>query len=431
VSVIFDGKDQGKKHCRLVFVGHRDHGKSSMLGRLFYDTGNIGEKTMQRIKTMARELGREGFEYAFVMDQIKEERMRGITIGLAHKKLLVDGVSFTFADAPGHKDFVKNMLVGASESDATILVIAADEGVQSQTKQHLYLSKMLGVPRAIVVVNKMDLAGYSRKKFEEIKKQATELIKKVGYDPQEVPVIPCSAIEGDNVVKKTRKMPWYKGPSFLELIKNLPPRKVPRDLPLRMPVQDVWEIEGEQAVIGRVETGSVKVGSEVVVMPGGVKLRVEKMFTRKGEVREAGPGDNLYLYLEGVEEDTVKRGDIIGLPGKEPTIASEFVAQVMVLKAPAPLTAGQEYNFAMITEETPCRVKALLNLVDTVNGEMTPNPAQVGEGESAIVHIKTGKPVYIEAQSMIPQLSAFRLVQEGKNTGMGICIDVGKGGASP
>jgi elongation factor 1-alpha len=395
-----------------------------MLGRLFYDTGNIGEKTMQRIKTMAQELGREGFEYAFVMDQIKEERMRGITIGLAHKKLLVDGISFTFADAPGHKDFVKNMLVGASESDATILIVAADEGVQSQTKQHLYLSKMLGVPNVIVVVNKMDLADYSQQRFKEVHKQVTELINKVGYHVDEVPVIPCSALQGDNVVKKSQKMSWYDGPSFLKLIKNLPSRKVPSDLPLRLPVQDVWKVNGKQMVVGRLETGALETGQEVLAMPGQKKFTVKQMLKQDAPVKKALPGDNLLIELDGESKDGVERGNILGEPGKKPSISDEFQAQVMILKSSKPVTQGHECVFGMLTEEVPCKIQKLLRLVDTVTGEMTPNPKQVKEGESAVLQVKTDKPVYVEAQEKIPHLSGFRLIENDKNMGMGICIDV-------
>lgn len=425
MSVIFDGKDQSQKHTHLVFVGHRDHGKSSILGRLFYDTGNIGEKAMERIRTMARELGREGFEYAFVMDQIKEERMRGITIGLAHKKLLVDGISFTFADAPGHKDFIKNMLVGASESDATILVIDAKEGIQSQTKEHLYLSKMLGVPRVVVALNKMDLVGYNKEKYQELVKQVTDLVRKKGYDPQEVPIIPCSAIEGENITKKTGKMSWYTGPTFLEVIKNLPSRKIPYDLPLRLPVQDVYSIQGKEWVIGRIETGTLQTGDEILLMPASKPLKVKEMEIRGRAIEKAKPGNNIYLLLEGVEKGEIKRGDICGTHQSPPTVTTKFQAQIMVLNHPTAIKKGEKVVFEMLTEKVPATITNLLRQVDTTTGETKPNPKQINNGESAIVEITIDKPVYIETQSKIPQLSGFRLQQDNKNVAMGICISMG------
>lgn len=423
MSVIFDGKDQGKKHSHLVFVGHRDHGKSSILGRLFYDTGNVGEKTMERIKTMAKEMNREGFEYAFVMDQIKEERMRGITIGLAHKKLLVDGISFTFADAPGHKDFIKNMLVGASESEASILVIDAKAGIESQTKEHLYLSKMLGVPRVVVALNKMDLVDYSQEEYERLESEITALIKKVGYDPQEVPIIPCSAMDGQNIAKKADKMGWYDGPTFLEVIENLPSRKVPDDLALRMPVQDVYGIDGKPWIVGRIESGTLSTGDSVIVMPSKKEYSVEEIEVREKRVEDAGPGDNLYLKLKGLEKDDVKRSNIIGKKDNPPKMVESFRAQVMVLNKASPLKEGHETNFEMLTEDLPAKVKKLVQLVDTTTGEITENPEQVKDGESAIIEFEVSEPVYIEKQSENPQLSSFRMQENRKNVGMGICVE--------
>jgi len=424
MSVIFDGKESDKRHIHLVCVGHRDHGKSSILGRLFFDTNNVGKDTMEKIKIMAEEMGKQGFEYAFVMDQIKEERMRGITIGLAHKKLQTDKNSFTFADAPGHKDFIRNMLVGASEAEGAVLVIAADEGIQSQTEEHLYLCKMLGVPRIIIALNKMDKVNYSEEEFKKLEESITSLIKRIGYDPQEVPIIPVSAIEGENITSKPEKMGWFTGPVFFELLENLPEKKVPVDLPLRLPVQDVWEIDGKQVVIGRIDSGKIKPGDSIVVMPQDKEYKVEKMFRQDEELQEARPGDNLYLYLEGLEKGAIQRGNILGVPESKPVITDTFQAQVMLLKSPKPIRKGHKSLFMMSTEETPCVVEELIQRIDTVTGDAFDNPEEVKEGESAIVRVKTEKPVFIEAQSVIPQLSSFRFEEDHQNVAMGVCYKV-------
>lgn len=424
MSVIFDEDDKGRKHTHLVFIGHLDHGKSSILGRLFYDTNNVGKETMERIRTMAEEFGKKGFEYAFIMDQIKEERTRGITIGLAHKKLATEKTSFTFADAPGHKDFVRNMLVGASEAEGAVLVIAADEGIQSQTKQHLFLSKMMGVPRIIVAVNKMDLVEYKKQRFDELKEGIHELIKKFGYDPQEVPIVPCSAMEGENIVKKSEKMTWYESLSLLELLENLPEKKIPIDLPLRLPVQDIYEIDGEQVVIGKLNSGKISSGEEIMIMPLKKKYKIKEIWKQDEKIEKAIPDDNIYLYLNNLQKDEIVRGNIVGKEENPPTMTSKITAQIMVINYAEVVKQGFEAVFDMLTEEVPCKITKLLERIDTRSGETFDNPSEIKNDESAVVVIETQKPVYVEKQSDIPHLSKFRLWSKGKSMAIGVCVGV-------
>lgn len=435
MSVVFSQDYKEKKHIHLVCIGHRDHGKSSILGRLFYDTKNIDKKTMDRIKQMAKELNREGFELAFVMDQIKEERMRGITIGLAHKKLETNETSFTFADAPGHKDFIKNMLTGASEADASILVVAADEGIKEQTEEHLFLSKMLGVPRAIVVVNKMDLVNFDKKIFEKLKKDVEKLIKKVGYTVKEVPIIPCSALQGGNVVKKTpkenefptgqaKKMAWWKGLTILEILENLLERDLPCNLPLRLPIQDVYNIKGKDMIIGRVSSGMISIGDKIIVMPQKSKYQVEKMFIHDQEIKKANPGDNLYLTLKKYKKGEIQRGNIIGEVPDLPTITSKLKAQVIILNRPQGITIKDKLTFEMLTESLSCQITKLIKKIDTRSGAtIEKNPKKILDGESGSVEIKSEKSIYIEKQSDIPQLSCFRLKNKEKQIAFGVCVE--------
>ena len=205
-----------KPHMNVIFVGHVDHGKSTTVGRLMFDSGNIDEQTMRKLKEKAQELGKSGFEFAFVMDNLKEERERGVTIDLSYKKFMSDKFEITIIDAPGHKDFVKNMITGSSQADVAFLVVAASDGVMAQTKEHVWLCKTLGVQQMCVVVNKMDGVKYDEAKFKEVKEGVGQLVQTAGYNLEKVPFIPISAFEGDNVVKKSENMAWYTGPTIRE-----------------------------------------------------------------------------------------------------------------------------------------------------------------------------------------------------------------------
>ncbi|MEM7820229.1 MAG: GTP-binding protein, partial [Candidatus Aenigmatarchaeota archaeon] len=248
-----------KPHMNLVTIGHVDHGKSTLVGRLLYDSGNIKEEDMRKLKEIAKELKKETFEFAFVMDKLKEERERGVTIDIMHTRFDTPKYYFTIIDAPGHRDFVKNMITGASQADAAILVCSAKEGVQEQTKEHVFLIKVLGVKQMIVAINKMDAVNYDKAKFETLKTDLTKLLQTVGYDVSKILFIPVSAYAGDNVVKKSTNMPWYTGPTLFETLDTLVVPPQPIDKPLRLPIQDVYTITGIGTVpVGRVETGILK-----------------------------------------------------------------------------------------------------------------------------------------------------------------------------
>ena len=253
---------KGKVHINLVFIGHVDHGKSTTVGRLLFDSGNIDEQAMRKLKDKAEELGKGGFEFAFVMDNLKEERERGVTIDLAHKKFETSKYYFTIIDAPGHKDFIKNMITGASQADAGVLVVSGNpsDGVQAQTKEHIFLAKTLGVNQLIIAINKMDMAKYDQKRFDEVKKEVEALLKSVGYNPEEILFVPVAALPGDNVFKKSENMSWYTGKTLLETLDTFKEPEKPTNLPLRLPIQDVYNITGIGVVpVGRVETGIMKV----------------------------------------------------------------------------------------------------------------------------------------------------------------------------
>src|SRR3989344_4386946 len=233
-----------KPNMNIVFVGHVDHGKSTTVGRLIYDTGGLPEQELVKLKEEAKKHGKAGFEFAYVMDSVKEERERGVTIDLSYKKVITPKREITIIDAPGHKDFVKNLITGASQADAAFLTIAAKESVQPQTKEHLCLLRTMGVEQIAVLINKMDTVEYKEASFNKTKDEVSALLKVVGIKPENTQFLAISGLLGDNVAKKSDKMPWYKGPTVLEQFDLFNEPKQPTDLPMRMPLQDVYEITG-------------------------------------------------------------------------------------------------------------------------------------------------------------------------------------------
>ena len=262
-----------KKHVNIVVIGHVDAGKSTTTGHLIYKCGGIDKRTIEKFEKEAAEMGKSSFKYAWVLDKLKGERERGITIDIALWKFETSKYYFTIIDAPGHRDFIKNMITGTSQADIAILVIASPTGEfeagiskNGQTREHALLSYTLGVKQMIVATNKMDSTTppYSKDRYEEIKGEVSNYLKKVGYKPANIPFVPISGWVGDNMLEKSENMSWYKGPTLLEALDNIKPPKRPTDKPLRLPLQDVFKIGGVGTVpVGRVETGVLKPGTSI------------------------------------------------------------------------------------------------------------------------------------------------------------------------
>src|SRR3989344_3326893 len=306
-----------KPHLNVIFIGHVDHGKSTTVGRLLYDSKMIDEQEMRRLKDKAKELGKAGFEFAFVMDELKEEQERGVTIDLSYKKFMANKFEITIIDAPGHKDFVKNMITGSSQADAAFLVVSAGEGIMAQTKEHVWLAKTLGVGQLCVLLNKMDVVKYDEAKFNSVKTDLSKLVQTAGYKLDQVTFIPISAYNGDNVVNKSQNMAWYKGPTVREQLDLFKEPEKPVNLPLRLPIQDVYSISGIGVVpVGKVETGKMKVGDKVIVMPGregkGFSGEVKTIEMHHEQIQQAEPGDNIGFNVRGVTKKDIARGDVLG-----------------------------------------------------------------------------------------------------------------------
>ena len=423
---------KNKPHINLVFIGHVDHGKSTSVGRLLFDSGNVSEQVMRKLKDKASDLGKAGFEFAYVMDNLKEEQERGVTIDLAHKKFESDKYYFTIIDAPGHKDFIKNMITGASQADAAVLVVAANDGINSQTREHAYLSKVLGVNQMIIGVNKMDISGvdYKEEKFNAVKEEVGKLLASVGYKPDQIPFVPMASLKGDNVVKKSENMSWYTGPTLLEAVDNLTEPEKPVDLPLRLPIQDVYNITGIGVVpVGRVETGVLKVGQKIIAVPGregkGVPGECKTIEMHHEQHQTAEPGDNVGISVRGFGKKDVAKGDVIGDVNSPPTVAKAFTAQIVVLNHPSVVTVGYTPVFHIHTAQVACRIEKIEKKLNPASGEvLEENPDFIKNGDAAIVRIIPVQPLVIEKKTDNPHMANFAIRDSGATVAAGMCIDL-------
>ncbi len=415
-----------KPHVNLVTIGHVDQGKSTLIGRLLYDTNSIPEQEMRKIEEKAKELGKESFKFAFVMDRLKEERERGLTIDIMHQRFETDKYYFTIIDAPGHRDFVKNMITGASQADAAILVVGVKEGVMPQTKEHVYLIRTLGINQLIVVINKMDEVNYDKAAYEKTKEEVEKLLRTVGYDTSKIPFVPISAWYGDNVVQRSDKMSWYDGPTVVDALDSINPPEQPVDKPLRIPIQDVYSITGVGTVpVGRVESGVLKVGDSLVFMPSNKKGEVKSIEMHHEPIQEARPGDNIGFNVRGVGKDEIKRGDVAGHPDNPPTVAQEFTAQIIVLQHPTVITKGYTPVFHINTAHVAGMIEEILKKIDPRTGEVVEeNPDFIKAGDAAVIKVKPLKPVCIERQRDFPKLAKFAIRDMGMTVAAGMCIDL-------
>jgi len=403
------------------------------MGHLLYLLGHIDERKFKEIEEQAKQIGKESFKYAWVLDRLKEERERGLTIDLAFLKFETKKYFFTIIDAPGHRDFIKNMITGASQADAAILVVSAKTGEfeagmspLGQTREHLFLAKTMGIDQIIVAINKMDTVNWSQERYEQIKAELSKFMKMLGYKVDKVPFIPVSGWTGDNLVEKSKNMPWYKGPTLLEALDMLqePPR--PIDKPLRIPVQDVYSITGVGTVpVGRVETGVLKVGDKVIFMPANKVGEVKSIETHHVRINEAKPGDNIGFNVKGIARHEIRRGDVAGHPDHPPTVVDEFTARIFVIYHPTAVSEGYTPVMHIHTATVATRFAELVQKLDPRTGAVIEDhPKFLKTGDVAIVKLKPIKPVVIEKYSDFPPLGRFAVRDSGRTVAAGVVIDV-------
>ena len=415
-----------KPHMNLAVIGHIDHGKSTTVGRMMFETGAVPAHIIEGYRKEAESKGKATFEFAWVMDNLKEERERGITIDIAHKRFDTAKFYFTVVDCPGHRDFVKNMITGASQADAAVLVVAAPDGVMEQTKEHVFLARTLGITQIIIAINKMDAVKYDEKRFNEVKKDLTDLIKMVGYKPDETLFIPVSALQGINIKVNSPETPWYKGLPLIAALDTFKEPAKPTDKPLRLPIQDVYSISGIGTVpVGRVETGIMKKGMKVSFMPANKDGEIKSIEMHHEEIPQAVPGDNVGFNVRGIGKGDIRRGDVCGPAEAPPGVAEEFTAQIVVLQHPSALTVGYTPVFHCHTTQTACTFTQLLKKLDPRTGQTKEeNPTFLKSGDAAIVVITPTKPMVIEPVKELPQMGRFAVRDMGSTIAAGMCISI-------
>jgi len=421
-----------KPHMNLVIIGHVDHGKSTLVGRVLLETGQFPQHMLDKYKEEAKAKGKESFALAWIFDNLKEERERGVTIDVAHKKFDTDKYYFTIIDAPGHRDFVKNMITGTSQADAAILVVAAPDGVMAQTKEHMFLARTLGVKQMIVAINKMDdtKPAYDKNRYETVKEEVQKLAKSVGYKDEQMQYIPVSAFVGDNTAKDKGKIEWWSGDTILQGVDKFIVPDKPTNLPLRWPIQDVYTIKGVGTVpVGKIETGIMKPGQQIIfkpsMKPGGAIGECKTIEMHHEQISQAVPGDNVGVNMRGISKKEIRRGDVAGTTDHPPTVAKSFKAQIMVLNHPSVITKGYTPVFHCYTAQVACRFEEIEKKLDPRTGQVKEeNPDFIKTGDAAIVKIVPTRPMVIESSKKIPQLGRFAIRDMGQTVAAGVCLEV-------
>jgi len=431
-----------KAHINLVVIGHVDAGKSTTTGHLIYKCGGIDKRTIEKFEKDAAAMGKGSFKYAWVLDKLKAERERGITIDIALWKFETPKYYYTVIDAPGHRDFIKNMITGTSQADCAMLVIASGTGEfeagiaqNGQSREHALLAYTLGVKQMIVAVNKMDdkSVNYGEARYEEIKKEVASFIKKIGYNPDNVNFVPISGWNGDNMLEKSPNMPWYKGPTLLEALDAVTEPKRPTDKPLRLPLQNVYKIGGIGTVpVGRVETGILKPGMVVTFAPVDLSTEVKSVEMHHEQLLEAKPGDNVGFNVKNVSIKDIKRGFVASDSKNDPAKGCEsFTAQVIILNHPGEIHAGYAPVLDCHTSHIACKFAELLEKIDKRSGKaIETSPKNVKSGDAAIVKLEPSKPMCVEAFTDYPPLGRFAVRDMRQTVAVGVIKSVVKKDAS-
>ena len=411
-----------RRQLRLVVVGHVDHGKSTLIGRLFHDTGSLPEGKFEQLVAIARRRG-VPFEFANLMDSLQAERDQNITIDTTQIWFRTPSREYVIIDAPGHKEFVKNMVTGAARADAALILIDAKEGVQEQSRRHGYLLRLIGLKRAIVLVNKMDLVGYAQEVFDRVSAEYREFLAGIGLEATEV--LPISAREGDNIAARGEHLGWFGGPSVLDAIDAIPDQGEIVEQALRLPIQDVYRFDHRRILAGRVESGTVRVGDQLQFLPSG-RTSVVRSIERWNApvVSEVGAGSPVGVTL--ADQLFVERGAIACHPDSAPSLTNEFTARVFWLGR-TPLTTGKRYKLKLVTQETECEIKAIEEVIDASTVKAIPGADSVRTNDAATVVIHTRRAVAVDRFEQIASTGRLVLVDAFDVAGGGIIVSIPEG----
>ncbi len=430
---------KGKDHLNLVVIGHIDHGKSTMMGALLIESGAITDREARELEKLAKEYDRESWSYAYVFDRLKEERQRGITIDLAFRKFETPTLYFTIIDAPGHQDFVKNMITGASQADAAILVVSGKKGemevgiaANGQTREHAYLAQTLGVKQLVVAVNKADVWDYSEDRYNEVKESISDLLSNIGFPVKKIPFVPVSGLAMENLSKPSDKLAWYKGPTLIDAIDKFTIPEKPLDKPLRLPIQDSYQIKGTGVVpVGRVETGVMKKGDKIIIMPTGFQGEIRSIEMHHEEIDQAIPGDNVGFSIRGINIEDAGRGDCLGHPDNPPTVitpAGSWTGQIIVIWHPTAIAQGYTPVVHAHTAQVAAKFTVLAKKLDQKTGAVIEdNPKFLKRNEAAIVELSPIKKMCLEKYTEIPEMGRFAVRDMGRTVCVGIVKEINTG----
>jgi elongation factor 1-alpha len=432
-------KQEGKPHLNIIIMGHVDNGKSTTTGHLLYLAGVIDQRTIDAYKQQAEQLGKGTFHFAWVLDNLKEERERGVTIDLRFLQFPTKKYNMTVIDAPGHRDFIKNMITGASQADAAVLFSSAKKGefeagigAGGQTREHAFLAFTLGIRQLVVAINKMDdnTVNWSKERYEEMKNEISRMLKMVGYKLEKINFVPVSGIKGDNLLKKSENMPWYNGPTLMEAFDLLEVPAKPTNKPLRIPIQDVYTITGIGTVpVGRVETGTLKPGTNLIFMPSNKTAEVKSIEMHHTSIPLAEPGDNIGMNVRGIAKTDVHRGDVAGPVDNPPTVAKEFIGQIIVIYHPTAIAAGYTPVLHYHTGQIAVKFTQLIKKIDPRTGQVSEeNPGFLKTGDAAWVRMEPLHPIAIEAFTDFPELGRFAIRDMGTTVAAGAVKEVTKKG---
>jgi len=407
---------------KLVVIGHKDHGKSTLIGRLLYDSKAIQEKTLEEIRTELKQTGKRKFQFAFLLDSLEEERKGGLTIDIMQTPFKSKKYLYTIIDCPGHKEFIKKMLTGASQADAAVLVVSAKEGIQDQTRQHTFLIKTLGIKQLVVAINKMDMVNYRESSYQETCNQLKPILQSLGY--RDVPMIPISAMKGDNVYKKSRKMQWYNGQTLIETLdEKIAPPLLPLNKPLRGVVQDVYPYEDNRQVIAcKIETGILKPQKAVVFNPSGKKGRLEKILSFGTVMEKAEPGESVGLLIDNI--NAVERGEVLSYTENQPMKVKSFTAEVILFSG-IQIKEGDNLTIRYGTAEKECRVQKIISEIDPVNLTIKAKSPKVLKDESVgEVEFLALEPACLDKYSDFPELGRFVIEGKKGTAAAGIVLEI-------
>ena len=403
-------------NINLVVVGHVDHGKSTLIGRLLYDTNSLKEKKMEEIQKIADEYKKK-FEFAHLMDSLEEEVKEEKTIDTT--QVIFKGKNYyTIIDAPGHKEFLKNMLTGASFAQAAVLVVSAVEGVQEQTKRHLFLLKFLGLNHLFICINKLDLKDYEKQVFDQVKAETINFLQVLQYRPKRLSFIPISALNGDNIYVKSANIPWYRDFTLIEALDEIEVNNQTNNEKTRFVVQDIYDIDdNDQVIVGRVEAGKIKKDDSIVFSADGFSSKIKEIRVFNQNIAQALPGDNIGIVLQ--DKNTIKRGEVAGLMASPPQTKTRFNAEMFLLTDR--LQLGESLILKCSTQRTSCAIKKILQKIDSATGlPMNEDPDSLSANESALVEFETASPIVVESFSQIPALGRFVIEKNHKNIAAGI-----------